>query len=123
MSIAKTVMKIVSAIEDRNVERVSEILADDIVFENVPENTVVNGKDAVAERFAGFFEMASGIQWDILNTFIDGDKMVVERNARISIQETLICLPMITVFEVRNGKVTLFRDYFDSASFQSQLKN
>ena len=117
-TIVKTFIK---AIEARNIEQVTALLDDDVAFENIPEGSVVKGREATAEKFAGFFNNASSIDWDIEREIYSGDVAMIERVNRICFNNKDIELPMITVFEVKNGKVTLFRDYFDAQTFAKQV--
>jgi len=45
-----------------------------------------------------------------------------ERVDRFKIGDKLVAIPVTGVFEVRAGKIAAWRDYFDLATWQNQLK-
>ncbi len=47
--------------------------------------------------------------------------MLTERTDRFQIGEKWLELPVMGSFELADGKITAWRDYFDMAQFQSQL--
>jgi len=49
-----------------------------------------------------------------------GDVVLTER-VRFVVGGKEIALPVAGVFEVRDGKIAAWRDYFDMASYQQQL--
>lgn len=121
MSIKDTVKAFVNAVEERNADKVASYLAEDVDFENMPEGSTITGKDEVAQQFKNFFGMTSKIKWNIERELYSDNIAMVERKAHICFNDKDIIMPMISVFEVRNNKVTLFRDYFDSETFAKQI--
>jgi limonene-1,2-epoxide hydrolase len=61
--------------------------------------------------------MCTGIDWRILRQTSSGDLMkgtvLNERDDRVEIHGRWTTLPVAGVFEIENGKLTLWRDYFD----------
>ena len=52
----------------------------------------------------------------------DKDGVVLtERTDRFLVGETWIEIPVMGTFELRDGKLSAWRDYFDLAQFQKQL--
>lgn len=117
------VNNLIKAIENRDAISVGNLLAENISFENIPENSAVNGKKLVQEQFAGFFQKASSIKWEIERKLFVGNIAIIERKNKICFQGKDIVLPMVTVIEVNNNQITLFRDYFDSQTFVKQLND
>lgn len=115
------VKQFIQAVENRDAEGAAKFFADDINFENVPENSVITGKQAVYEKFKGFFEMTSKIQWQIEHELFSDDLAFIERKAHICFQGKNIVMPIVSVIKIVDEKITLFRDYFDSQTFANQL--
>ncbi len=62
--------------------------------------------------------MDEGIELDVLNVVADGSIVMAERIDRFRWQGKKLDLPVCGVFEVRDGKIVNFRDYFDLPSWQ-----
>lgn len=113
--------RLISAVESRNAATVAELLADDVVFENISENEATRGKQAVTEKFANFFANVTSIHWDIKRQLINGDIAITELENNLNFQGKKVALPMVNVIEFKHGKIQLFRDYFDAQTFNKQL--
>jgi limonene-1,2-epoxide hydrolase len=96
-----------------------DLLADDVVYHNIPM-TPLHGRDAVRDYLtsAGPFD---SIHWQTLNIAAAGDVVLTERVDNFVKQGKRISLPVMGVFEIRNGKITAWRDYFDLESYRRQL--
>jgi limonene-1,2-epoxide hydrolase len=61
--------------------------------------------------------MCTGIDWEILHQTSSGTLesgiVLNERNDRIEIHGRWTALPVAGVFKIRDGKISLWRDYFD----------
>jgi limonene-1,2-epoxide hydrolase len=53
--------------------------------------------------------------YEIRNIAANGDTVLTERIDRVGPPGLTAPVPVMGVFEVRNGKITAWRDYFDSA--------
>jgi limonene-1,2-epoxide hydrolase len=49
-----------------------------------------------------------------------GDQVLTERIDRMTVAGTAITLPVMGIFELRNGTIRAWRDYFDLASYRAQ---
>ena len=54
----------------------------------------------------------------MLNTAVRGNLVFTERVDRFTMGGRKIDLPVAGVFEIRNGKIAAWRDYFDMATWQ-----
>jgi limonene-1,2-epoxide hydrolase len=61
--------------------------------------------------------MCTGIDWEILHQTSSGtinDGIVMnERDDRVEIHGRWATLPVAGIFKIREGKISLWRDYFD----------
>jgi limonene-1,2-epoxide hydrolase len=92
-----------SASAKRDAARVASFFSDDAIHHNIPMDPV-QGREAIAATIAGFMTMDGEVKVDISHIVASGPVVMVERVE-----------PVVGVFEVHDGKITAWRDYFDSA--------
>ena len=90
---------------------------DDCVYENVGMGSM-SGADEIRAGIEGFLAMGS-FHFDTLRQVVDGDLVMNERIDTITLAggDGEIALRLMGVFEVRDGRIAAWRDYFDSAPF------
>jgi limonene-1,2-epoxide hydrolase len=59
--------------------------------------------------------------FDTLRIVADGSIVMTERVDHFVIGDRDIALPVMGTFEVNDGKITAWRDYFDMNQFTSQM--
>ncbi|CAG9205437.1 nuclear transport factor 2 family protein [Burkholderia vietnamiensis] len=112
---------VIRAFEARDIDSVSALLADDVRLEDVPLGAHV-GKHAVVEKITDFFGKASAYRWDQPRVIAQDNTAIVERTSHIALGGKEIRLPMVVILEFdANGKLTLFKDYFDLKTLEQQL--
>jgi limonene-1,2-epoxide hydrolase len=110
-----------AAIEAKDVEAAVELLADDVSYENVPMSPIA-GKEAVRATLGAFLAAASQVEWPIARQVVVGNAVINERLDRFKIGSGWLELPVAGFFEVTDqGLISLWRDYFDMASYTGQL--
>lgn len=99
-------------------DAITACLADEIEYHNIPLQPL-NGKEQVERylRSVGPFEQC---EWEILSIAANGNKILTERVDRFTVQGTQIELPVMGIFEIENGLIRRWRDYFDLASYRAQ---
>ncbi len=111
----------IDACNANDVERVMTFFTDDCVYHNVPMDPVT-GPDAIRGVLTGFMGMASEIDWVVHNIAeSSGGTVLTERTDRFLIGEKWLELPVMGTFDLRDGKICGWRDYFDMNQFRSQL--
>jgi limonene-1,2-epoxide hydrolase len=121
MTPGEAVTALIKANEARDIDALLVVLTDDVAYENVPMS-VLNGHAEVREMLSGFLGMASRVEWEVLHQVEQGDVVMNERVDRFWMADGKeIALRVAGLFEVRDGKVALWRDYFDLAAFTSQM--
>ena len=117
----EAVTALIKANEARDIDALLAVLTDDIVYENVPMS-VLNGHDEIRAMLTGFLGSAERVEWEVLHQVEQGDVVMNERIDRFWMPENkTIALRVAGLFEVRDGKVAVWRDYFDLASFTEQM--
>jgi limonene-1,2-epoxide hydrolase len=93
-------------------DRALAFLADDCEYTNVPIGTV-RGHDGVREVLGPFFAPIHENEFVQLRAAADGPVVFVERLDRHRLDHGWRELPVNSVFEVHDGRITVWRDYFD----------
>jgi len=115
------VRDLVRAFNANDVDRVLGFFAADAVYHNIPVQPV-SGTVAIRAVLVGFMGMASEIDWVVRHLAETQDGVVLtERVDRFLVRGRWIELPVMGAFEVRDGRITAWRDYFDMKQFQDQL--
>jgi limonene-1,2-epoxide hydrolase len=120
MTALATVRAFVRAIEAKDLDAALDLLADDVEYDNVPMETV-RGRDGVRGKLAPFLERSSEVEWIIRREAADGDVVFNERLDRFRIAGRWVEIAVAGVWQVRNGSIVLWRDYFDLAQFREQM--
>lgn len=115
------IREFIAAIERKDVDTAISMLAPDVSYENMPMKPVVSPQ-AVGKVLDGFLKPASEVDWQILSECECGDTVYNERLDRFLINGVWLELPIAGVFKVEAGKITLWRDYFDMATYTSQFQ-
>ncbi len=118
---AEVVHAFIAAIEARDLDRALELVSDDVEYDNVPLGKV-HGPAAMRATLAPFLAAASEIEWIIERQAAEGHVVFNERRDRFHMPGGWIDLPVIGVWVVHDGLISLWRDYFDEASFRRQLE-
>ncbi len=120
MSPLDTVRMFMASIEARDLDYALAYVDQDIVYDNVPMQAV-HGPDAVRATLQPFLDRCSQVEW-IVHREAETDGVVFnERLDRFRIDGRWIEIAVSGVWEVRDGLIFLWRDYFDLAAFQRQM--
>lgn len=92
---------------------------DDAVYHNIPFPPAV-GKEAIETTLKGIMEMTSR-GWEIKHQVAQGDVVLNERVDRFERDGKPMEIPVCGVFELRDGKIAAWRDYFDYGMMQKQM--
>lgn len=120
MTPTEIVQLFIAAVERKDLDAAINLLTEDVRYENMPIEPII-GRDAVRATLAAFLEPASEVDWPVLRQVSDGNCVINERLDRFKIGEGWLELAVAGVFEVEDGQITLWRDYFDMASYQRQM--
>jgi limonene-1,2-epoxide hydrolase len=108
----ETVEAFLEAFAAMDFDRALTHLADDAEYTNVPVGTV-RGHVGVRAVLEPFFASISENEFLILRTAADGPVVFLERLDRHRLDHGWRELPVNSVFEVHDGLITVWRDYFD----------
>ena len=103
-------------------ETIGSFFTEDALYHNIPM-APVQGRNAIATTLTGM--AAGGIRslgWEVKHQVASGDVVMNERIDRFQLADKALAIPVMGVFVVRDGKIAEWRDYFDLAMFQDQMK-
>lgn len=112
MNPTRTVLDFLDAWPRGDIDVLMGFFADDAVYHNIPV-PAANGAPAIREAFLAFAKLMDSIEIVNLNVAADGPVVFTERIDRFRWGNKTLELPVAGVFEVRDGKITAHRDYFD----------
>lgn len=104
----------------KNVEEILSYLTDDCFYHNIPMEPCV-GKGAIRKFVEPFLKDAQSAVFEIKHTTSAGNVVMNERVDRFVMGPKKIELPVAGVFEIRGGKISAWRDYFDLTAFTKQM--
>ena len=108
---AVVVESLLHALSAQDFDTVEALLADDVVYQNVGLPTIRGGK-----RVAGLMRRMEGraaFEVQFRRNVADGSTVLNERTDAIVMGPLRLQFWVCGVFEVHDGRITLWRDYFD----------
>ena len=103
---------------DRDLDAIMEHFTEDAVYINIPMEPANEGKEAIRAFIDGFIGTTTEIEFIVHNQVEGPDGIVMnERTDRLKMGEQWVELPVMGVYEFRDGKICAWRDYFDMAPF------
>ena len=115
-----SVLELIDACNRIDMDAIIDCFTDDAVYHNIPM-AKVQGKAAIRETLATIMGDSEAVQWDMLNIADDGGVVLTERVDKFKINGTWAEIPVMGVFEVSDGKIAAWRDYFDMGQVQAQF--
>jgi limonene-1,2-epoxide hydrolase len=111
------VRSFMAAMADLDYDRALLLVADDVEYTNVPMGTV-HGPDGIRSILEPFFAPTLENEWIITTTLVDGHRVFLERLDRHRLPNGWAELPVAGLFEVHEGRITSWRDYFDMGTIE-----
>jgi limonene-1,2-epoxide hydrolase len=99
---------------------IAAFFTDDAVYHNIPMDPIT-GRDTIKTFIAGFAGGAEQIDFRVRNIVADGVVVLTERVDVFLMPNGKVELPVMGTFEVRDGKIAAWRDYFDMKQFMDQM--
>ncbi|QWW66176.1 limonene-1,2-epoxide hydrolase family protein [Rhizobium sp. WYJ-E13] len=104
------------------IEEALAMLAEEVLYDNVPLPDIV-GRENVRKFHADFGTgSAFKVDWQVTAIAASGNVVLNERIDIFTHESgSQITLPVMGTLTVENGRITVWRDYFDLGSFERQL--
>ena len=98
---------------------------DDAVYHNIPL-APVTGREAIAKTIASFIRPGApgieSIEFRVINIAANGPVVMTERVDVFRVADNSFELQVMGTFEITDGKINAWRDYFDMNQFTSQMQ-
>ncbi len=109
---ATVVRAFLASLELRDVERAVNLVAEDLVYENVSLPTV-HGREALRRVLGAALKLATGFEAHTHRIAVNGPVVLTERTDVLEVGRLRVAFWVCGTFEVRDGRITLWRDHFD----------
>ena len=107
-----TVTAFLNAMQEGDVEVVIALAAEEIVYTNVSLPTI-RGKERFGKAARAYYRHHLGFQVVVHRIAASGSSVLTERTDALTLGPFRMQFWVCGVFEVEDGQVTLWRDYFD----------
>jgi limonene-1,2-epoxide hydrolase len=107
-----------AAMEKLDYDTALSLVSDDCEYVNVPLSTV-RGPAGIRSVLEPFFAPTLENQWVVRTIAADGPLVFVERLDRHRLPGGWAELPVVGVWEVREGRIAAWRDYFDLRTLEA----
>jgi len=98
-----------------------EYFTADAVYHNIPVDPAV-GPDAILALLNMFMGAIDRVEFQVRNVAAVGNTVLTERVDVFYLPNGTIELPVMGTFEVKDGKIAAWRDYFDLNQYMTQLQ-
>lgn len=121
MSNTTLVLNFIAAWEARDVETIMACFAEGALYHNIPMPKLT-GHAQIRGFIGPFVGQMKEVAWEVLHVAENAAGTVLtERIDRFVMHNgTEICIEVMGTFELKDGKITAWRDYFDLKSFMDQ---
>jgi len=97
----------------RDADAMVALFAEDGVYDNVPQNRPMEGREAIREWLGACFEHLERIDVEVLHMATNGEWTLHERLDDHIFPDKNMLLPVMNACRIVNGEIVMFRDYYD----------
>jgi limonene-1,2-epoxide hydrolase len=117
IDVARQFMKLM---EPLNYDAALKLVSATVIYTNPPPIGTVQGPAGIRAVLEPFFAPTLENEFRVLREASVGPVVFLERLDRHRLADKWVELPVTGVFEVHDGLITYWRDYFDAATIMSQ---
>jgi limonene-1,2-epoxide hydrolase len=121
-TVEEFVAAFIAAWPERDATKLTAFFSEDAVYHNGPMEPV-KGRESIQATLAAFMSMGGRVGVDLVHVVALGAIVMTERVDHFIRAERTISLPVMGTFEVSDGAITAWRDYFDLNQFSSQMRD
>ena len=112
----QTIKAFIAAWSNLDVDELVGYFCEDGIYYNMPAQPV-QGHEKLKLFIEGFIAKWTKTTWEALNIIGEGNVVIVERLDRTEVGDIKVDLPCCGVFEMEEGKIKIWRDYFDMGTY------
>ncbi len=95
---------------------------EDATWWNAPWSSV-KGRAAIRETLRRGAQRMRALPWEIRHIVADGSVVMTERVDNFVIGQKQVSVPCMGIFELEDGKIAAWRDYWDLKQFEAQVSS
>jgi limonene-1,2-epoxide hydrolase len=114
------IRKFIEACVRADPDEFAAFFTEDAVWWNSPWRAI-EGRDAIRETLRRGAQQMTALPWEILHIVAEGDVVMTERIDHFQVGGRRVSVPCMGIFELRDGKIAAWRDYWDLRLFEAQL--
>lgn len=116
----QVVLGLCDAFGRHDAQALRQFFTDDVVYHNIPMEPAV-GLEATIAAIEGFFGMFDSMVIETTHLAVRDDVVLTERVDTFTLGELVAPLPVMGTFELRDGRICAWRDYFDLGQVTAML--
>lgn len=116
----KVIREFIAAWSNLDAGELASYFTEDGIYHNIP-TAPVQGRDNIRQFITGFIRQWDSTDWEIVSLLAEGDRVMVERLDKTVVSGSPVHLPCFGYFELENGQIKIWRDYFDLATYSNAL--
>jgi limonene-1,2-epoxide hydrolase len=116
----KVIREFVAAWSRLDADELVSYFTEDGTYHNIP-SSAVQGRDNIQQFISGFIRPWESTDWEIVSLLAEGDIVMVERLDKTVVAGSAVNLPCFGYFELEDGKIKMWRDYFDLSTYSTAL--
>ena len=120
MDNAQTIREFIAAWSRLDVDELVGYFTEDGVYHNIPTRPAA-GTVELRKLIGSVVGAWDSAEWELLSLVAEGDLVVAERIDRATAGDKKIELPCLGIFEMRDGKIAVWRDYFDMSTYAKMM--
>lgn len=120
MTPEQTVDEFIRLILRKDLDGALALCTDDLEYDNVPMETL-HGREAARAFLSTIVNDGVEVDWVVHRQAAAGEVVMNERTDSFRFGDVKVDLPVAGVFVVRDGRIALWRDYFDLRTFEQQM--
>lgn len=117
---ADVVRRFLKAMEPLDYDTALTLVAPQCEYTNPPPLGTVHGPEGIRAILGPFFSPTLENEFRVLREAVSGPVVMLERLDRHRLADKWVELPVTGVFEVHDGLITYWRDYFDVTTIMSE---
>ncbi len=115
------ILDFIRIVNTNNMDKIMEFFAHDCFYHNIPLEPVT-GIEAIRGVLESFNSTAGEVEWTVHNIGETSSGYVLtERTDAFRFGQKWVRLPVMGIFELENGKIISWRDYFDANQMAQML--
>ncbi len=119
MTNTEIVIAFVEAWNRMDWDAVAGLLDENVVYHNIPMDPI-EGREAARAAITAM--QPESVDWRIVSIAENGNKVLTERVDDFVLPGNRpLSVPVMGTFEISNGRISAWRDYFDLATFTRQM--